>query len=325
MPILTRREVLIGAAAAGAATFIDSTTEGFATAAQPSTPVNFDVPAGACDTHTHIFGDPKRFPLDAHRVYTPEPASIKEMRAFHRALHTTRVIVVNPSIYGTDNSCTLDAIKQFGSIARGVAVIGEKSTEADLDELHRGGIRGIRINLETVGQKDPAVARQNFQAFVDRIKGRKWQIEIYTRPTVIEAIKDQIAASPVPVVLDHFGGANAALGTQQPGFESLLGLLQPGKIYVKISAPYRASKEAPDYPEVTPLAKALIAANPERILWGSDWPHPATPVDGRPNSVITPLTQVDDGRIFNLLPLWAPQPALRKTILVENPARLFGF
>ena len=130
---------------------------------------------------------------------------------------------------------------------------------------------------------------------------------------------------PHPVVFDHFGGANAALGTQQPGFETLLGLLRSGKIYVKISAAYRASKEAPDYPDVTPLAKALIAANPERILWGSDWPHPATPVDGRPISVISPLTQVDDGRILNLLPVWAPQAALRKTILVENPARLFGF
>jgi predicted TIM-barrel fold metal-dependent hydrolase len=191
--------------------------------------------------------------------------------------------------------------------------------------MDRAGIRGIRINLETVGQTDPAVGRKTFQAAVERIKGGKWHIQIYTRLTVIEAIKDQVAAAPMPVVFDHFGGANAALGTQQPGFETLLGLLRSGKVYVKISAPYRSSTEAPDYPDVAPLAKALIAANPQRILWGSDWPHPASPAPGHTSTEITPLSQIDDGRVFNLLPVWAPDAALRKTILVENPAKLYGF
>jgi predicted TIM-barrel fold metal-dependent hydrolase len=142
---------------------------------------------------------------------------------------------------------------------------------------------------------------------------------------VIEGIKEQVMAAPMPVVFDHFGGAQAALGVSQPGFDTLLNLVRTGKAYVKISAPYRSSTKPPDYADVAPLAKALIGANPQRILWGSDWPHPASPVAHRPVTEITPLWQVDDGRIFNQLPIWAPDAALRNTILVTNPAKLYGF
>jgi predicted TIM-barrel fold metal-dependent hydrolase len=324
--MLSRREVLIGAATAAAATLARGGTPVFATASQPSTPVNFDVPAGACDTHTHVFGDPQRFPFAPARAYTPEQASIAEMRALHTALHTQRVVIVHPSVYGTDNSCTLDGMKQLGSIVRGIAVIDEKTPESALDEMDRAGMRGIRVNLETTGQSDPAVARQRFQEAVDRIKRRsKWHIQVYTRLSVIEAIKDQVTAAPMPIVFDHFGGAQAALGVSQPGFDTLLSLVRSGKAYVKISAPYRSSTKPPDYADVAPLAKALIGANPQHILWGSDWPHPASPVAHRPVTEVTPLWQVDDGRIFNQLPIWAPDENVRKTILVENPAKLYGF
>jgi predicted TIM-barrel fold metal-dependent hydrolase len=126
------------------------------------------------------------------------------------------------------------------------------------------------------------------------------------------------------VVFDHFGGAQAALGVDQPGFGTLLKLVKSGKAYVKISAPYRSSTKAPDYPDVAPLAKALIAANLQRIVWGSDWPHPG-PAPGGNATAIAPLYQIDDGRVLNQLPVWAPDAAQRKTILVENPARLYGF
>ncbi len=322
--MLSRREVLIGTAAA--ATLVRGGSTVFASASQPSTPVNFDVPAGACDTHTHVFGDPGRFPLAATRNYTPEPASVAEMRALHKALHTDRVVIVHPSVYGTDNSCTLDGMKQLGTIARGIAVIDEKTPESALDEMDRMGIRGIRVNLETSGQSDPAIGRRRFQEAVERIKRRsKWHIQVYTRLSVIEAIKDQVMAAPMPVVFDHFGGAQAALGVSQPGFDTLLNLVRAGKAYVKISAPYRSSTKPPDYADVAPLAKALISANPQRILWGTDWPHPAAPVPHRPVTDITPLWQVDDGRIFNQLPAWAPDAPVRMTILVENPAKLYGF
>ncbi len=259
----------------------------FATAAQPSTPVNFDVPAGACDCHTHIHGDPERFPFFAGRVYTPELASPQEMSALHKTLHIERVVIVTPSVYGTDNSATLWGMKARGADARGVAVIDDKAPESELDAMGRAGVCGIRLNLLAM----------------------------------VSATKDLVAASPVPVVFDHFANAREELGPQQPGFADLVGLVRSGKAYVKISV--TAGPRA-DYAPFASLAKMLIAANPERILWGTNWPHPNSS-SGRKPTELTPLFQVDDGLVLNLLPAWAPDAGIRKKILVDNPARLYAF
>ena len=323
--MLSRRDVLLGAVA-GAAALARRTTGVWAAASQPGTPVRFDVPAGACDCHTHIFGVPARFPFAADRVYTPEPASVEEMRALHRALHMDRVVIVQPSVYGTDNACTLDAVRQFGPRARAIAVIDDKVSTAALDAMHKAGVRGIRINLATSGLTDPAAAGHRLQMAVEQLVGRSWHIQMYTAMAVIDAIKDQVMTSPIPIVFDHFGGAQAALGTAQAGFDALLGLVRSGKAYVKISGAYRSSNARPDYSDVAPLAKALIAANPERMLWGSDWPHPdSSRLAGRKATDIAPLLQIDDGRVLNQLAVWAPDAAQRKTILVDNPARLYGY
>jgi predicted TIM-barrel fold metal-dependent hydrolase len=294
----------------------------FAKASQPATPVDFQVPPNACDCHTHIFGDPRKFPLWPGRTYTPEPASPQEMSELHRALHLERVVIVNPSIYGTDNSATLFGIKARGANARGVAVIDDKTPDRDLDALGRGGIRAIRINLTNAGRTDPAIARQRFQAALKRVQHRDWHIEMYTTLAVISRINDLVQASPVPVVFDHFGGAQAALGVHQPGFADLVGLVHSGNAYVKVSGAYRSSTR-PDYADVKPLAEMLIAANADRIIWGSDWPHPNPTT--RAITEVTPLLHVDDGRLLNLVAVWAPDPAVRKKILVDNPARLYGF
>ncbi|MBI3402445.1 MAG: amidohydrolase family protein [Acidobacteria bacterium] len=323
--MISRRNVLVGAAAAGAAAFAGRAASAFAKASQPATQVSFDVPPGACDCHTHIFGSSARFPFAPDRTYTPEPASVAEIRALHRALRTSRVVIVQPSVYGTDNACTLDALRQLGSSARGVAVIDDSTTDPMLDGMSRAGIRGIRLNLETTGVTDPAIARQRFQRAAERMKARGWHIQIYTRLSVIEAISDLVAGAAVRVVFDHFGGAQASLGIQQPGFATLVNLVRTGHAYVKISAPYLSSTQAPDYPDVAPLAKALLAANPERLVWGTNWPHPGARVIGGKVTDITPLRQIDDGRVFNLLPTWVPDAAQRRTILVDNPARLYGF
>jgi predicted TIM-barrel fold metal-dependent hydrolase len=297
-----------------------------AAASQPATPVNFDVPADACDCHTHIHGDPDRFPFHAARVYTPEPALPEEMATLHRTLHIARVVIVTPSVYGSDNSATLFGIRARGADARGVAVIDDSTPERDLDAMHEAGIRGIRLNLATGGVSDPEIGRQRMASAIDRVKHRNWHIQMFTSLAVISDIKDQVAASPVPIVFDHFGGARAALGPDQPGFADLLALVQGGQAYVKISGAYRASRLAPDYADVVPLARALIAANADRIIWGTDWPHPnsVTP-SGRPPSEITPLLAIDDGRLLNQLAVWAPEPATRRRILVDNPATLYGF
>jgi predicted TIM-barrel fold metal-dependent hydrolase len=322
--MLSRREVLFTAAAMGTAAATGPWSAMLASGSLPTTPVKFAVPAGACDCHVHVFGYPQLFPLSPSRTYTPEPASVEQLRLLHRALHTDRVVVVNPSVYGTDNSCTLDAVRQLGSSARAIAVIDDRTPDAALDEMDRVGVRGIRINLETGGQADPAIARQRFQASVERIQRRKnWHVQLYARLSVIEAIADLIGTAPMPVVLDHFGGAKAALGTAEPGFEVLLKLLRSDVAYVKVSGAYRSSTLAPDYPDLVPLAKALIAENPRRILWGTDWPHPSQ-VPGR-KTEISPLLQIDDGYLFNQFAVWAPDAATRSAILVDNPARLYGF
>jgi predicted TIM-barrel fold metal-dependent hydrolase len=301
------------------------TRTSFAKAAQPATPVSFDVPAGACDCHTHIHGDPEKFPFFSGRVYTPEMALPDEMAALHKALHMQRVVIVTPSVYGTDNSATLYGMKARGADARGVAVIDDKTPERELDAMGRAGVRGIRLNLATGGVNDPAVGRQRFLAAIERITSRNWHVQMNTNLAMIAAIKEQVAASPVAVVFDHFGGARAELGPQQPGFAELVELVRSGQVYVKISAAYRVSRLAPDYADVVPLAQALIGANPDRIVWGTDWPHPATTPPGGKATDVTPLMQIDDGRLLNQLPVWAPDPAIRKKILVDNPARLYAF
>lgn len=292
-------------------------------AAQPSTAITFAVPDGACDCHTHVFGDPRRFPFTPNRTYTPESASVDEMRKLHRALHTTRVVIVQPSVYGTDNRCTLDGIKQLGNTARGIAVIDDGTPDAVLDEMEHGGIRGIRINLATAGQTDPDLGRRRFETALKRIGKRKWHVQMYTQLSVIEAMRKDLAASSVPVVFDHFGGAQASAGASQRGFDVLLDLVRSGRAYVKVSAPYRGSSAAPDFADMGPLAKALIAANVRRILWGTDWPHPDT-TPGRAPTEISPLRQIDDGRLFNQFASWTSDSE-RRTILVDNPRELYVF
>src|SRR5712671_3534388 len=254
--MLTRRSVLLGSVAAGV---IMQNRNVLANAAQPSTPVNFEIPAGACDCHTHIHGDVEKFPFFAGRVYTPEPASPEEMSALHKALHMERVVVVTPSVYGTDNSSSQYGMMARGGTARGVAVIDDKTPESDLDAMYKAGFRGIRLNLATGGTNDPNVGRARLQAGIERVKARGWHIQMYTNLAMISAIKDLVAASPVPLVFDHFGGAQGALGPEQPGFADLTELVRSGKAYVKISGAYRSSKLGPDHADMIPLARALIA------------------------------------------------------------------
>jgi predicted TIM-barrel fold metal-dependent hydrolase len=290
------------------------------------TPPSFAVPRGACDCHTHVFGPPAQFPFAAERSYTPGEASLEELLALQADLHLDRVVIVHPSVYGTDNSCTVEALRRLGGRGRGVAVIADDITPAELDALHRAGVRGIRLNLATAGVHDPEVARRRLAAAAARVAPLNWHVQIYTTLAVIAALQTELAAAPVPLVIDHFGGASAAAGPAQPGFAALLALVNAGKTYVKLSAPYRSSSLRPDYADVAALATPLIAANPARMLWGSDWPHPGGGHKrGQSVEEIEPFFPEDDGRTLNLLADWAPDPALRQRILVDNPALLYDF
>jgi len=320
--MLTRRDFVTGAVATGV---LLRSQNSFAKASQPSTPVNFEIPAHACDVHTHYYGDPKEFPPSPQRVNTPEGTLPEEMASLHRALHMERVVIVTPSAYGADNSATIHGMKAHGN-ARGIAVVNDKTPDSEFDSMYRAGFRGARIIAGVTGPTDPAAARAIYQSAMERFKKHNWMIEIYAPLALISGIKDLVKTSPVPTVFDHFGGAQAALGLQQPGFADLLDLIKSGSAYIKISGAYRASTKGPDYPDVAPFAKAFIEANPDRVLWGTDWPHPnSTPHPGSKPTDILPLFQIDDGRLLNQLPVWAPDPAIRKKILVDNPARLYGF
>jgi predicted TIM-barrel fold metal-dependent hydrolase len=321
--MFTRRDAVTLAGAAGVLAM--SGRAGRAAAAPTvKTPVNFKVPAGACDSHVHVFPDPARFPFWSGRGYTPPVATADDLLALQHALHLDRVVIVTPSVYGTDNGATLDGMRQLGrKRARGVAVIGPATTPALISAMDKAGIRGIRVNLEANGVSDPAAAAAALDAAVQQIRHTRWHMQFYARLAVLAALKDRLAAMPMPAVFDHFAGAKAALGADQPGFDVVLDLVRSGKAYVKISGAYRASERAPDYPDVAPLARALISANPNRIVWGTDWPHPG-PAAKLPTDINQPFA-VDDGRLLNLLAEWAPDPATRHKILVDNPARLYGF
>jgi len=285
-------------------------------------PPAFAVPRNACDCHVHIFGPVERFPLSSKRLYTPGDASIDDLLALHRALHIDRVVIVHPSAYGMDNSCTVDAVRKLGDRARGVAVIDDTVTAKMLADMHAAGIRGVRINLESYGESDPAVAAGQLQQAADRVAPLGWHVQTYTNLAILAALHDTILALPTTLVVDHFGRPQAARGTTQPGFEQFLALLRSGKVYVKISAPYRISQQ-PHYPDAAPLARAMIAANPDRIVWGSDWPHPGAAK--RDPAVIEPFRPEDDGAALNRLAEWTKNRAELQKILVDNPAKLYQF
>ncbi|HEX5317655.1 MAG TPA: ROK family protein [Stellaceae bacterium] len=295
-------------------------------AAQPRTGVNFAVPRGACDCHVHVFGEAAEFPFAAARGYTPPPASADELLTLQRTLRLSRVVIVQPSVYAADNACTLDGMRRLGDRARGVAVIDDDTTNAALASMHEAGIRGVRVNLATAGESNPDIARRNLTEAAGRVARLGWHVQVYTGLDVIAALADDVMKLPVPIVFDHFGGAQAAGGLRQPGWDVLLKLVESGKAYVKISGHYRSSARAPDYADMAPFARALIAANPDRIVWGTDWPHPAHPAS--PDKALTelaPAYDIDDGLALNQLPLWAPEAATRRKILVDNPARLYDY
>ncbi|MGH6726287.1 MAG: amidohydrolase family protein [Pseudolabrys sp.] len=285
-------------------------------------PLAFEVPRDACDCHVHVFGPADRFPYSSKRLYTPGDASIDDLKALHRALNIGRVVIVHPSPYGADNSCTVDAVRRLGTRARGVAVIDEMMSARELADMHAAGIRGVRVNLETSGVSDPTAAERLLQEAATRVAPLGWHVQTYTNLAILTALYDTILALPTTLVIDHFGRPRAGRGIAQPGFDELLALLRSGKTYVKISAPCRISQLA-DYPDAVPIARALIEANPDRIVWGSDWPHPG---GARTDpAAIEPFRPEDDGAALNRLAGWTRNRTELQKILVDNPARLYQF
>jgi predicted TIM-barrel fold metal-dependent hydrolase len=282
------------------------------------------MPGLACDCHVHIFGPAGSYPYAAKRSYTPGEASVADLLALHDALGVERVVLVQPSPYGTDNTRLLAGLAELGARARGVAVIDPAIEPAELQRLHAAGVRGARVNLETEGEHDPAAALARLQAISARVAPLGWHVQTYTSLPVLAALHDAILALPTPLVVDHFARVPAAEGIEQPYLAELLSLLRSGRVYVKLSAPRRISKP-PECAAAIDIARALIWANPDRVLWGTDWPHTSTKRHHGKPEAIEAFEPEDDGRALNRLNAWASEPALLHRILVRNPARLYRF
>lgn len=268
-------------------------------------------PPFACDCHHHIY-DTARFPA----VQRPEPnARVAEYRLLQKRIGTTRDVVVTPSAYGTDNRVTLEAISQLGANARGVAVIHPSITDAELKALDRGGIRGIRFALSKTPNGNKAVTSlEMIEPLSSRVNELGWHIQINAGGDLILAAEDLWNRVPSKIVFDHMGHIPQPMGTQHPAYSMIRKLIDKGRTWVKLSVTYDNTKDGPPtYADVTKVAQAYVKAAPERMVWGSNWPHP--------NETNKP----DDAVLFDLLAQWAPDEATRHRILVENPAELYGF
>jgi predicted TIM-barrel fold metal-dependent hydrolase len=270
------------------------------------------LPRDACDSHMHIF-DP-RFAPSPHWPRVPPRAEVDAYRLLQRRLGTTRAVVVNPSTYGTDNRCTLDALAQLGGAARGVAVVGQTVSDAELDHLAAHRVCGLRVNFVTP-QSWGTTTAELLSTLAHRIARLGWHIQVFMHPEQLVTLAPLLARLPVPLVIDHVARLDPAEGTGGEAFTAVRRLLDGGNTWIKLSGVYMRSREgAPNYADSLALGRALVRAAPERLVWGSDWPHTTEP----PGSV-------DDADLANVLMAWCGSEAMRDRILVSNPALLYGF
>ena len=281
------------------------------------------VPAHACDTHMHIFGDPVRYPAAARRAYDPVPMGLDRYDAEAARMGFARVVFVQPSAYGTDNTCMLAALRTRGASSRGVAVIDDATSDATLSELAEAGTQGVRLNLISNGTPDPVAAIALLRTTAARVGRLGWHVQIYAPPDLFTDLAGVIPGLGVPVVVDHMGAGDGKLAAARPGFDALLQLLADGHVWVKLSGANRVSRQAAGFDDAIPVIQALAAANPTHCVWGTDWPHIGPHVAGAPRTVVyMPHDNLD---LLGLLERALPDPAALQAILVDNPAQLYGF
>ncbi|HEY5203229.1 MAG TPA: amidohydrolase family protein [Roseiarcus sp.] len=273
-------------------------------------PPKLKAPPNACDCHTHVYN--ARFPVAPIAKLLPPDATADAHRLHQKRIGTTRTIIVNPSTYGTDNSCTLDAMAKLGPSARGVAVVDTSVTDSELKRLHDLGIRGIRFNLVQSG----ATTVDMLEPLSKRVNDLGWHVQIHMLGEAIVENADLLQRLPTPIVFDHLARIPQPAGIDHPSFALVLKMLDHGRTWVKLSGAYQDTRTgAPAYADVSKVARGYVKAAPERLVWASDWPHPTEKADSKP----------DDAILFDLLPDWAPDEAIRNRILVDNPVALYGF
>lgn len=279
-------------------------------------PPKFEMPASAADCHAHVFGPASRYPYQEARSYTPRDNPLSKLRAMHATLGLERLVVVQASAHGTDNSAVLDAVATDPKTLRGIGAVTEDVSDRELARLNDGGIRGIRVNLVDRGGM-PFSSLAALGAMAERIRDFGWHVEllVHVEQSIAE-LRELAETLCVPISIGHIGYTKTAVGgIDHPGYQEFLALLRDGHFWVKLTAPYRISgHDQFPYPDVAPMAEAVVAAAPDRVIWGSDWPH-VIHYRGMPN----------DGDLLDALADWVPDAALRRRILVDNPKRLYGF
>ncbi len=269
----------------------------------------FKLPPDACDAHCHVFGPGDRFPYAPNRRYTPDDAPKEMLAALHAHLGIGRAVIVQASCHGTDNRAMLDCIASDPKRYRGVAIVDDSFNDADYDTLHRGGVRGVRFNFvkHLGGAPDVAV----FNRVMDRIKGRGWHVVLHLDAPDIVPLSSMIRKLPLPFVIDHMGRVPSAAGIDQPPLRALTELSAHENCWIKVCGAERISM--PPYSAAVPIAHALVTAAPTRVLWGTDFPHPNA------------THEADEADLVDLVPQYAAEALAQKRLLVDNPARLYGF
>ncbi len=271
----------------------------------------FKPPPLACDAHCHVFGPAAKFPYDPKAAYLPEDAPLEHLQDLHGRLGLERAVIVHASCHGADMRVTLDAIRRSGGRFRGTAIIDPSASDRQFQQMHDGGIRGVRFNFVRHLGGRPDIGF--FKKTVDRLRDMGWHLILHLDADDLVEFESTFRKLPVPFVIDHMGRVKAADGLAQPPFKTLLGFLNSENAWVKICGAERVSSQGPPFTDAVPFARALIEAAPERVLWGTDWPHP--------NVKWMP----DDAALVDLFPLMAPEPEMQYKILVANPAKLYGF
>ena len=278
----------------------------------PHPPADFVPPPDACDAHCHVFGPASSFPFAPDRSYTPPDAGIDQYEALRRRLRLGRAVFVQASCHGTDNSAMMHALERGDGRYAGVAMIDESFSDADIGRLHDGGVRGTRFNFTSHLGGAPDL--DAFERIAGRVARFGWHIVVHFDADDLPARAGLLQRLPCPFVIDHMARVPAGRGIGQAPFRALLRLMADERAWVKISGAERLTADGrPPYDDVVPLARALIAAAPDRVLWGTDWPHPNV------------RHMPDDGDLLDLLAAYAPDESVRNRILVANPERLYDF
>ena len=277
----------------------------------PHPPATFNPPLNACDAHCHVFGPASRFPFAADRAYTPPDAGVEQLRALHERMGLSRAVLVQASCHGTDNSAMVDALERSEGRYAGVAMIDESCPDSEIERLHTAGVRGARFNfVRHLGGGEIGPLERTAR----RVASMGWHMVVHLDASDLEEFSSVLLGLPCPFIVDHMARVPAAGGVGQQPFVALLRLMEQARAWVKISGAERLTAGGrPPYDDVAPLARALIAVAGDRVLWGTDWPHP--------NVAHMP----DDGDLVDLLAVLAPDEADRDRILVDNPQRLYDF